>query len=77
MNPQKLSGYPGSFSSTNMGIIGFATNGVYKEPVFGHFLGCQGLIMSQIIGLKTGEKGQYHYHVGSECLATCNAACDM
>ena len=31
MNPQKRSGNPGSFSSTNMGIIGFATNGV---PIF-------------------------------------------
>ena len=31
MNPQKRSGNPGSFSSTNMGIIGFAINGV---PIF-------------------------------------------
>ena len=31
MNPQKRSGNPGSFSSTNMGIIGFAVNGV---PIF-------------------------------------------
>ena len=106
MNPQKRSGNPGSFSSTNMGIIGFATNGVpifnpydssccdaglyeltaldmcYAHPngTRNQFLAIFWVAKDQLwvkYGLKTGERGQYHYHVGSECLAACNGASEI
>ena len=73
--PQYRDGDPEDFAATNMGVVGFAMNGV---PIFNPYdSSCcdAGLYELSAVDLcyahPNGAGGQYHYHVWSECLSPC------
>ena len=73
--PEYKDGDPEDFAATNMGVVGFAMNGV---PIFNPYdSSCcdAGLYELSAVDLcyahPNGEGGQYHYHLWSDCLAPC------